>query len=395
MNKHRPAFIAFARRTPIGSFQGALSNTSAPSLAARVLEAVLAESKCPPDVVDEVILGCVLTAGLGQAPARQALIGAGLPPEVQALTVNKVCSSGLKAVMLGAESVALGRNEAVLAGGMENMSLAPYLLPKLRSGARLGHAVCEDSLITDGLWDVYNDYHMGNAAELCAREKDISRETQDEYALESYDRALRSISGGYFENEIVPIEVKAGRETVTFAKDEEPGNLKRDKVPNLRPVFDREGTVTAANASTINDGAAGMLVCSEDFLKTYSIKPMAQVVAQGWCGQKPEWFTTAPVGAVRRCLENANWTREQVDLFEINEAFSVVAIACSQELEIPADRLNIRGGAVALGHPVGASGARILTTLLHALEAESLKRGVAAICNGGGEATALAVERVA
>lgn len=274
------------------------------------------------------------------------------------------------------------------------MSLAPYILPAMRNGARLGHSSAEDSIIRDALWDVYNDYHMGNAAELCAREYKLSREQQDEFAIESYRRANEAISAGYFQSEICAVSVKRGREEVNFETDEEPGRGKPEKIPSLRPVFDKSGTVTAANASSINDGAAALLICSESFAKDNSLTPMAKIVSQGWSAQAPEWFTTAPVAAVNRALSTANLTVDDVDLFEINEAFSAVSLACGRDLSIPAEKLNVNGGAVALGHPVGASGARILVTLLHALERLDLKRGACGICNGGGEATALVVERV-
>jgi acetyl-CoA C-acetyltransferase len=355
---------------------------------------LLSRTDVSPELVDEIILGCVLTAGVGQAPARQAAIFGGLPEHTQAMTINKVCSSGLKAVMLADNSIRLGHASCVIAGGMENMSLAPYLLPAMRSGGRLGHSSAEDSIIRDALWDVYNDYHMGNAAELCAREYKLSREQQDEFAIESYRRANEAISSGFFRNEICPITVKRGREEIIFETDEEPGKAKPEKIPNLRPVFDKSGTVTAANASSINDGAAMLLVCSETFAKEQGLSPMARVVSQGWSAQAPEWFTTAPVTAVNRALSAANLTVDEIDLFEINEAFSAVSLACGRDLAIPAEKLNVNGGAVALGHPVGASGARILVTLLHALERLDLKRGACGICNGGGEATALVVERL-
>jgi acetyl-CoA C-acetyltransferase len=371
-----------------------LSGVPAPKLAAHLIKDLLSTTGISPEKIDEIILGCVLTAGVGQAPARQAAIYGGLSEHTQAMTINKVCSSGLKAVMLADSSIRLGQASCVLAGGMENMSLAPYILPAMRNGARLGHSSAEDSIIRDALWDVYNDYHMGNAAELCAREYKLSREQQDEFAIESYRRANEAISAGYFQSEICAVSVKRGREEVNFETDEEPGRGKPEKIPSLRPVFDKSGTVTAANASSINDGAAALLICSESFAKDNSLTPMAKIVSQGWSAQAPEWFTTAPVAAVNRALSTANLTVDDVDLFEINEAFSAVSLACGRDLSIPAEKLNVNGGAVALGHPVGASGARILVTLLHALERLDLKRGACGICNGGGEATALVVERV-
>lgn len=390
----KEVFLCHAKRTAIGSFDGSLSAIPAPMLGAHVISAVLKQSDIPSDTIDEVIMGCVLTSGVGQAPARQAAIFSGLPHKVQAMTINKVCSSGLKAVMLAANSVQLGHADAVIAGGMENMSLAPYIIPKLRSGARLGNAVAEDTIIRDGLWDVYKDFHMGSAAELCAREGKISREVQDAFAKESYARANNAIKEGRFKDELSPITVRIGRDESEFTIDEEPLKFRPDKISQLRPAFENDGTVTAANASSLSDGAAAMLVCSEDYLRRYKLTALARVVAQGWHAQAPEWFTTAPVGAVQNALQRAGKKISEIDLFEINEAFSAVALACSTKLGIDGDKLNVNGGAVALGHPVGASGARILTTLLYSLRRLKLSFGMAAICNGGGEATALVVERV-
>ncbi len=385
--------ICAAKRTAIGSFSGALSGVAAPQLAAPLMKELLSTTGLSPELVEEVLLGCVLAAGIGQAPARQAALFAGLPERTQAMTINKVCSSGLKAVMLADNAIRLGQASCIIAGGMENMSLAPYLLPSMRGGARLGHSAAEDSIIRDALWDVYNDYHMGNAAELCAREYTLSREQQDEYAIESYRRANDAIAAGYFKNEICSLSVKQGKAEVTFDTDEEPGRGKPEKIPSLRAVFDKSGTVTAANASSINDGAAVLLLCSETFAKEQGLKPMAKIVSQGWSAQAPEWFTTAPVSAVKSALSKADMAVDDIDLFEINEAFSAVSLACQRDLSIPSEKLNVNGGAVALGHPVGASGARILVTLLHAMERLDVKRGACGICNGGGEATALVVER--
>lgn len=390
----KDVLICAPRRTAIGSFGGAFQGVPAPQLGASVISSILSQTGLEGDAIDEVILGSVLTAGQGQAPARQACIGGGLPPKVQAMTINKVCSSGLKACMLADAQVRFGLSEAVIAGGMENMSRAPYLLPALRNGARLGSAVAEDSLIKDGLWDVYNDYHMGMAAELCGRQHCISREQQDSYALRSYDLALEAIGQGFFVDEIVPVKVDVGRKESIVSIDEEPAKLKRDKVTSLNPAFEKDGSVTAANASSISDGAAAMLVCSECFVKEHGLEPVARIVAQGFWGQAPELFTTAPVGAIKDVLKKAHKRIEDVDLFEINEAFSVVTLACSSLLNIAVEKLNVSGGAVALGHPIGASGARILVTLIHALRRLHLKCGVAAICNGGGEATAVLVERL-
>ncbi len=388
-------YICEPCRSPVGSFQGALASISASRIAAQVLKNIYGSAKLSTDSIDEVILGSVLTAGQGQAPARQALIEAGLSVDTQALTVNKVCSSGLKAVMIAASQVSAGDSQAVIAGGMENMSLAPYLLPSLRSGARLGHTSAEDSIVKDGLWDPYGDVHMGTCAELCAKEYQLSREVQDEFALESYRRANESISEGRFKAEIVPIEVEGRKGTTVVSQDEEPGGLKPEKVSKLKAVFKKEGTVTAANASSINDGAAAMLVCSERFYKENGLKPIAKILSVASHAQKPEWFTTAPIGAINAALGKAERKVEDIGLFEINEAFSAVALACARELKISPEKLNVNGGSVAIGHPIGASGARILVTLLHAMKQRGESLGAAGICNGGGEATAIVVEAIA
>lgn len=387
-------YICAARRTPMGSFQGNLAPVSAAQLGAAVISEILASSGLEGKQVDDVILGSVLTAGQGQAPARQAMIAAGLPISTQALTVNKVCSSGLKAVMLAAGKIELGEADCIVAGGMENMSQAPFLLPSLRTGARLGNAEAVDSLIHDGLWDPYNDQHMGNCAELCAEKYKLTREAQDNFALESYRRANEAISSGKFKDEIVPVTVKSRRGESIVDEDEEPGKLKVDKVPELRPAFKKDGTVTAANASSINDGAAALLVCSEKFVAANKLTPLASIESRGWHACEPEWFTTAPVSALKMALDKAGKKVDQIDLFEVNEAFSAVALACMSELEIDHKKLNVNGGAVALGHPIGASGARILVTLLHALKNKKAKHGAVGICNGGGEATSLVVELV-
>lgn len=394
MNTAHPVYLCGAQRTAVGKLGGGLASVCAVRLGAHVINAVLKKAALDKEFVEEVILGVVLTAGTGQAPARQAALLAGLPTKVQAMAINKVCSSGLKAVMLAANSVQLGMADAIIAGGMESMSQAPYLLPALRSGARLGNSEVLDSILKDGLWDPYEDFHMGNAAELCARKFSLSREEQDAYAIQSYSRAQQAIKEGFFTQEIVPISVKVGKKEVEFAVDEEPTSLQLDKVSQLKPAFQADGTVTAANASSINDGAAALLVCSEEFAKEHRLQPLARLVAQGWNAHEPKWFTTAPVGAVNNALKKAGKTLAEVDLFEINEAFSAVALACRQELQIDPAKLNICGGAVALGHPIGASGARILTTLLYSLQRLKLHCGVAAICNGGGEATTVVVERV-
>ena len=387
-------YLCTPKRSPLGSLGGALSQTPATEIGSQVIKAILSESDIFPEDIDEVILGSVLMAGQGQAPARQVAIKAGLPKTVQAMTLNKVCSSGLKAIMLAANSVELGQACCVIAGGIENMSLAPYYLPKLRSGARLGHVQALDSIVEDGLWDPYGDKHMGSCAELCAKEFKLSREAQDKFALRSYERAIKADKEGLLSDEIVPITVKSRKGDTFFEHDEEPARLKADKVSQLKPAFEKDGTVTAANASSINDGAAAILVCSKEFMQSKGLTPFGRLVAQGWHGQEPEWFTTAPVVATQKILEVVGKTSEEIDLFEVNEAFAAVALAYQASLNIADDKLNIHGGAVAMGHPIGVSGARILVTLLHALKRYEKQTGIAAICNGGGEATAVMVERV-
>jgi acetyl-CoA C-acetyltransferase len=391
--KDQAIYLCSPKRTAIGSLAGALSDVPVTELGANVLAASISATKLPAQKIEEVILGCILTSGTGQAPARQAAIKAGLPNSVQALTINKVCSSGLKAVMMAATNIQAGLTNCALAGGMENMTHSPYLLPSMRQGARLGNTEALDSMIFDALWDPYNNFHMGNCAELCAKEFKFSREAQDTFALESYRRAQQAITAGIFKDEITPVVIKNKKGNVTFEIDEEPGKLKADKVSELRPAFQKDGTVTAANASSINDGAAAMVVCSEKFLKEYNLTPIARIVAQSWYAQAPEWFTTAPIGAIESVLAKAGKKVADIDLFEVNEAFSAVALAVASKLNIDQKKLNIYGGAVALGHPVGASGARILTTLCYALKRNNLNLGVAAICNGGGEATSILIER--
>ncbi len=386
--------IVAAARTPIGAFLGSLSSLSAPQLGAVVVREVVKRAGVQPDQVDEVIMGNVLTAGVGQAPARQAAIFGGLPTSVRCMTINKVCGSGLKAVMLADQAIRLGDAEIIIAGGQESMSNAPYLLPKARTGYRLGNGEVIDSMVHDGLWDVYNQFHMGNAAELCARTCNIPREAQDEYAILSYKRAQEAQEKGWFKEEIVPVEVKQKKTTVIVDTDEEPGRAKFDKIPQLKPVFEKEGTVTAANASKINDGAAAVMVMSESRAQELGIQPMARIIAHEAFAQDPEWFTTAPVGSVKKVLDKAGMKLEDIDLFEINEAFAVVALAAKDQLGIPIEKLNVHGGAVALGHPIGASGARLLTTLLYALKQHNKRYGLVSLCIGGGEAVAMIVERI-
>jgi acetyl-CoA C-acetyltransferase len=379
-------YICAAKRTGIGSMLGSLSEIPAPRLASAVIEEIVKSTAL--SHVDQVILGMVLTAGAGQAPARQAALYAKLPESVNALTINKVCSSGLKAVILAANEIELGVSHSILAGGMENMSLSPYILPRLRAGAKLGHVSAEDTIVRDGLWDIYGDVHMGSCAELCAQRYSFSRDAQDAYALESYSRAQLAIDKGWFAEEIVPVATRQG----DFNIDEEVGKLKRDKISQLMPVFQKDGTITAANASSISDGAAVLLLCSEEEIKRRKLAPLARIISHNTHSGEPKLFGLAPIEAIRLAVADAGADISSIDLFEINEAFSSVVLACQRELQIPDDKLNLAGGAVALGHPIGASGARILVTLLHNLKRTGGKRGVAGICNGGGEATAVVVE---
>jgi acetyl-CoA C-acetyltransferase len=388
--------IVSAVRTPIGAFLGSLSELPAPRLGAVAIAEALRRAGIEPAQVDEVIMGNVLTAGVGQAPARQAAIFAGLPEHVPCMTINKVCGSGLKAVMLADQAIRCGDAEIVVAGGQESMSNAPYLIPKARTGLRMGNAQLIDSMIHDGLWDVYNQFHMGDAAELCARSCNISREEQDEYAILSYRRALEAQAKGYFADEIVPVTYqRKDGQSITVDTDEEPGKVRFEKIPQLKPVFRPDGTVTAANASSIDDGAAALVVMSEERAQKLGLHPMARILAHGSVAQKPEWFTTAPIEGIRRLLHKVGMQLDDIDLFEINEAFAVVALVAQKQLGIPLEKLNVHGGAVALGHPIGASGARILVTLLHALRRYRKRYGIAAICIGGGEASALLVENLA
>ncbi|MBI5595253.1 MAG: thiolase family protein [Elusimicrobia bacterium] len=375
--------ILGARRTPIGSLNGALAAYTAPQLAAKAIAAALESSGVAKDAVSEVVMGNVLGAGIGQAPARQAMKAAGIPDSVGATTVNKVCGSGMKAIMLGCQSILLGESDIVVAGGMESMSRAPYLLDKARSGYRMGHGQLLDAIIHDGLWDPYNNMHMGMCGELCAEKEAISREAQDKYTVESYEWAQKAVAAKAFDAEIVGVD--------GIVLDEEPGRAKLDKVGKLKPAFKKEGTITAANASKLNDGAAALVLASAE--KAGAAKPLAKVVGWATHSQAPEWFTTAPAGAIEKLLKKTGWAKESVDLFEVNEAFAVVSLAVMKLVGIPREKVNVNGGAVALGHPIGASGARIVGTLVHALAARNAKRGIASICLGGGEAVALAVER--
>jgi len=392
----RDAVILSAVRVPTGKFLGTLKGFTAPQLGAMVVAEAVKRAGVEPPAVDEVIMGNVVSAGLGQAPARQAAIGAGLPPEVAALTINKVCGSGLKAVMLAAQGIATGDADIVVAGGMESMSNAPYLLTRAREGLRLGHGEIVDSMIHDGLWEAYEDYHMGCCGEIVAEKYDVGRRQQDEFALESHRRAVAAIKAGKFKHEILPVPIpqkKGG--PVLFDTDEAPReDTSLESLARLRPAFKEGGTVTAGNAPGVNDGAAALVVTSSERARALGRKPMARIVAQAVAGVEPKMVMMAPVEAVRKLWAKTGWSPANVDLFELNEAFAVQAVAVSRELGIDPARVNVNGGAVALGHPIGASGARVLTTLLYALEDRGLARGVATLCLGGGNGVALAVERV-
>lgn len=388
-------YIVGYARTPIGSFMGSLSTIPAPRLGAVAIEGALKRAGVAKDQVSEVIMGNVLTAGEGQAPARQAMIYAGIPNTVPAMTINKVCGSGMKAVMLGAQSIMTGDSEIVVAGGMENMSLTPHLVSGARTGFRMGNQQMIDSMVNDGLWDPYNNQHMGNCAELCAKEKSFSRKMQDDYSIESFKRSNDAQKKGLFKDEIVAVAVPGKKgEVNNIETDEGPSKVNFDKIPELKPVFDKAGTVTAANASTINDGAAAVILASGEKVKELGLKPIAKIVSYAGNAQEPQWFTTAPAEAMKRALKKASWDVGSVDLVEVNEAFAVVALAAMTDLKIPHEKFNVRGGAISLGHPIGSSGARILVTLMSALNERGKKRGLAGICIGGGEATAITLEMV-
>jgi acetyl-CoA C-acetyltransferase len=386
--------IVAVARTPIGSFGGSLSGFTATQLGGFAIKAAVEKAGLKPAQIQEVYMGNVLSANLGQAPATQAAKFAGLP-DVPTTTINKVCASGTKSIMLAAQSIALGQNDIVVAGGMESMSNVPYYLDKARNGYRLGHGQITDGLVKDGLWDVYNDYHMGSAAELCAETCNITREDQDNYAIESYQRAQNAQSEGKFKDEIVPVSVKNRKGEITLIDtDEEPATVKFDKITGLKPVFKKDGTVTAANASTLNDGAAALVLMSAEKANELGIKPLAKILSYADAQQAPEWFTTAPSKAIPLALQKANLKTTDVDFFEINEAFAVVSLANNQELKLESKQVNVNGGAVAIGHPLGASGARIVVTLISVLQQNKGKIGVAGICNGGGGASALVIENL-
>lgn len=385
--------ILSATRTPLSAFQGAFANTPAPRLGATAIKGAIAQAGLAPAAVTDVLMGNVLAAGQGMAPARQAAIYAGLNPSVRTVTVHKVCGSGMQAVMQGAHALQAGMGEFIVAGGMENMSLAPYLAPKARAGLRLGHAQLIDSLIHDGLWDAYDDIHMGNCAEQCAAKYQFTRAEQDAYAIESFKRANAAQQAGLFAAEITPVEVGGARvETTLVEHDEGPAKVRYDKIPQLKPVFQTDGTITPANASSLNDGAAALVISRTADAQAKNLKPTARIVAFGAHAHEPVWFTTAPVQATQNALKSAGWSVSDVDLWEVNEAFAVVPLAFMRELGVSHEKLNVRGGAISLGHPLGCSGARIVVTLLAALRERGLKRGVAAICIGGGEGLAMCVE---
>ncbi len=388
----KKAVITHPRRTPVGSLNGSLSSFTAPQLGSFAIKAILEQSKIDVNLVDEVIMGNVLTAGLGQAPARQAALFAGLPEKTECLTINKMCGSGLKAVMLAQQAILNGDADIIIAGGQESMSNAPYLLQNARNGYRLGNGELIDSMIKDGLWDVYNDIHMGSCAEACAKEFSFTREELDEFAVCSYKRALEAQKAGKFDDEIVKILVKIkGGETI-IDKDEEPGKVNFDKIPSLKPVFDKNGVVTAANASSINDGAAALLIMSDEKAKEFNFTPLVELSAQGSSAKAPIQFTTAPADAIQKVINKEGLKTEDIDLFEINEAFAVVSLAVNKLLNLDQSKVNVNGGAIAIGHPIGASGARILVTLIHEMKKRNSRYGLASLCIGGGEASALIVK---
>jgi acetyl-CoA C-acetyltransferase len=384
--------ITNAKRTAIGSFNGSLSSLSAAQLGSIAIKAVLDDSKISSNLIDEVIMGNVLTGGQGQAPARQAALFAGLPEKVECMTINKMCGSGLKSVMLAAQAILAGDAEIIIAGGQESMTNAPYILDRARSGYRLGNGEIIDSMVKDGLWDVYNNFHMGNCAEACAKDFNFSREELDTFAINSYKKALDAQKNNRFKDEIVDVKIKVGKEEVIVNVDEEPTKVKFEKIPTLKPVFDKNGVVTAANSSSINDGAAALLIMSEDKAKELGLNPLVEIIAQSSAAKAPIQFTTAPTDSINKVLNKANIKISDIDLFEINEAFAVVSLANNKLLGLNPDIVNVNGGAVALGHPIGASGARILVTLIYEMKKRNSKFGLASLCIGGGEASALIVK---
>jgi acetyl-CoA C-acetyltransferase len=394
MQSSAPIYVVGAQRTPIGAFLGSLASVVAPRLGATAIKAALEKAGVAPELVNEVFMGNVLQAGIGQAPARQAAIYAGVPNKVPATTINKVCGSGLAAVIHGVKSIALGDAEIVVAGGMESMSNVPYYLTQARGGYRMGNGQMIDGMIHDGLWDPYGNFHMGIAGEKCAAEYKFSREAQDEFSKESFRRALAAQREGMFVNEIVPVAVPQKKGDALLVKDDEgPPNGKPEKFASLKPAFSKDGTITAANASSINDGASAVILASEKAVKEHKLEPLARISGYGGAAQAPEWFTTAPAAAIKTTTAKLGLTTDQIDLYEINEAFAVVTLAVNQLCNLDPQKVNVRGGAVALGHPIGSSGSRVLVTLLHAMKDRNVKRGLATLCIGGGEALALVVER--
>ncbi|RZA22254.1 MAG: acetyl-CoA C-acyltransferase [Proteobacteria bacterium] len=392
--KTNQTVIAYASRTAVGKMNGSLATTPAPRLGAALVEDALKKLNLKGEEVDEIIMGQVLTAGVGQAPARQTAIYGGLPPSVSATTLGKVCGSGMKAVMLADQAIRLGDAQIVFAGGQENMSLAPHVMPNSRTGYRFGSFEVKDSMQYDGLWDPYNNMPMGSCGELCAKDYNFTRELQDEYTFQSYTKARKAVESGVFGDEIVAFAVQDKKGTKNFEIDEEPFSVDLDRIGTLRPAFAKDGTITAANASSINDGAALLVLASEDAALKNGLKPIARILSQASHAQDPKLFTTAPIECIKKALKKANLKVSDIDLFEINEAFAVVSMAAIKDLSLNPERVNVNGGAVAIGHPIGASGARILVTLIHALKQRKEKRGLAAICIGGGEATAMIIELV-
>lgn len=386
--------IVSAVRTPVGSFQGSLASLTAPQLGAIAIREAVKRAGIRPEDVSEVIMGNVLPAAIGQAPARQSAIYAGLPKSSPCMTINKVCGSGLKAVMLAAQAIIAGDADIVVAGGMESMSNVPYYLTKARNGYRMGNGTIIDGMVHDGLWDCYNNYHMGSAGELCSRELNITRKEQDDFSVESFRRALNAGEKGLFKNEIVPVEIKDRKGVITVSEDDEPKKANFEKGLALKPAFEKEGTITAFNASKINDGASAIVVMSAEKAVLLGLKPLAKIIAQTSFAQEPEWFTTAPAYAIQNVVKKANMNIEDIDIFEINEAFAVQALAVIKVAKLDTAKVNLNGGAVALGHPIGASGARILTTLINVLGQKDKKFGLATLCIGGGEASALIIERI-
>jgi acetyl-CoA C-acetyltransferase len=393
MAKLREVVIVSSARTPIGSFNGSLKNAAATKLGSIAIKAAVEKAKIDPAIVDEVIMGNVLSANEGQAPARQAALGAGLNKNVECLTINKVCGSGLKSAILGAQAIMIGDADVIVAGGMENMSQTPYYMDKARFGLKMGHGQLIDGMLKDGLWDAYNDFHMGSAAELCASSCHITRNQQDDFAIQSYKRALKAQKEGLFQEEIAAVEILGRKGKIAIVDtDEEPGKVNFEKIPTLRPAFKKDGTITAANASSINDGAAAVVLMSKEKADELNIDSQFKILSYASSAKSPEEFTTAPTDAINKALSKTGLSIDEINLFEINEAFAVVALINNQLLNLSDEKVNVNGGAIAMGHPIGASGARILTTLMHSMKQRHEKKGLASLCIGGGEASTLIVE---